>query len=52
MLAPRPVASSHPDPGARTVEQARENARALEHGPLTPDEVNEIRELVSFGATR
>lgn len=26
-----------PIPGARTVEQARENAHALQYGPLTPD---------------
>jgi aryl-alcohol dehydrogenase-like predicted oxidoreductase len=41
-----------PIPGARTVEQARDNAKALQHGPLTPDEVAEIRELVTLAATR
>jgi aryl-alcohol dehydrogenase-like predicted oxidoreductase len=35
-----------PIPGAQTVEQAREHAQALEHGPLTPEEVAEIRELL------
>ena len=36
-----------PIPGARSVEQTRENAGALQHGPLTPDEIAEIRELVT-----
>lgn len=39
-----------PIPGARTVEQARENAHALQHGPLTPDEVVEIRGLLTLEA--
>jgi aryl-alcohol dehydrogenase-like predicted oxidoreductase len=37
-----------PIPGARTVEQVRDNARALEHGPLSPAEVAEIRELLTL----
>ena len=41
-----------PIPGARTVEQARDNAQALQHGPLTSDEVNEIRQLVNLAVTR
>ena len=41
-----------PIPGARTVEQARDNAQALRHRPLTSDEVDEIRELVTLAATR
>ena len=39
-----------PIPGARTIEQARDNAQALQHGPLTPDEVIEIRELLTLDA--
>jgi aryl-alcohol dehydrogenase-like predicted oxidoreductase len=40
-----------PIPGAQTVEQARDNAQALHHGPLTSNEVNEIRELLTLAAT-
>jgi aryl-alcohol dehydrogenase-like predicted oxidoreductase len=36
-----------PIPGAQTVEQARDNAKAIEHGPLAPKEVAEIRELLT-----
>ena len=36
-----------PIPGARSVEQARDNAHALQHGPLSPDELTEIRELLT-----
>ncbi|MDX2542806.1 aldo/keto reductase [Streptomyces sp. WI04-05B] len=35
-----------PVPGARTVAQVRENAGALEHGPLTPDQMREIDGLL------
>jgi aryl-alcohol dehydrogenase-like predicted oxidoreductase len=31
-----------PIPGFRTVKQVEENARAMEFGPLTPEQVNEI----------
>jgi aryl-alcohol dehydrogenase-like predicted oxidoreductase len=37
-----------PIPGAQTVEQARENAKALEYGPLTAEEVTEIRQLLTL----
>jgi aryl-alcohol dehydrogenase-like predicted oxidoreductase len=39
-----------PIPGAQTVAQARDNAEVLEHGPLTPGEVAEIRELLTLEA--
>jgi aryl-alcohol dehydrogenase-like predicted oxidoreductase len=32
-----------PIPGARTIEQVRENAAALAHGPLSDDEMTQIR---------
>jgi aryl-alcohol dehydrogenase-like predicted oxidoreductase len=41
-----------PLPGARTVEQARENARAMEHGPLDPTVVKEIDELLAGSPER
>lgn len=36
-----------PIPGIRTVAQAKENAAAMEHGPLTPGQVSEIATLLS-----
>ena len=38
-----------PVPGARTVAQVRENAAAMEHGPLTADEMREIDALLGAG---
>ena len=38
-----------PIPGIRTVEQAKENAGALQFGPLLPDQVTEIDKLLSRG---
>ncbi|MGC9669273.1 aldo/keto reductase [Planosporangium sp. 12N6] len=35
-----------PLPGCRTVAQVEENAGALSHGPLTPDQVTEIEALL------
>jgi aryl-alcohol dehydrogenase-like predicted oxidoreductase len=35
-----------PIPGARTVAQARENAAALVAGPLTPQQMQEVREIL------
>ncbi len=35
-----------PIPGFRTVEQVSENARAMQYGPLTPDQMAEIDELL------
>lgn len=35
-----------PIPGFKTVEQVNENAGALEHGPLSPDEMGRIAELL------
>jgi len=35
-----------PIPGARTVAQVRENAGAMEYGPLTTDQMREIDELL------
>ncbi|MCB0016081.1 MAG: aldo/keto reductase, partial [Anaerolineales bacterium] len=35
-----------PIPGIRTVAQARENAGAMAHGPLTPVQMAEIEGLV------
>ncbi len=36
-----------PIPGFKSVKQVTENARALEFGPLTADQVKEIREIVA-----
>ncbi len=36
-----------PIPGARTVEQARQNAAALQHGPLTEEEMISIRDRLA-----
>lgn len=36
-----------PIPGARTVEQARQNAAALEHGPLMEEEMSSIRDRLA-----
>ena len=36
-----------PIPGCRTVEQIEENAGALEHGPLSPREFEEVNRLVA-----
>jgi aryl-alcohol dehydrogenase-like predicted oxidoreductase len=36
-----------PIPGFKSVQQVRENAGALEFGPLTEDQVREIREIVA-----
>jgi len=41
-----------PLPGARTVEQARQNARAMEHGPLDPTVVKEIDEILAGSPER
>jgi aryl-alcohol dehydrogenase-like predicted oxidoreductase len=41
-----------PLPGARTPEQAIENASALEHGPLTPGAVAEIDRLLADSPER
>jgi aryl-alcohol dehydrogenase-like predicted oxidoreductase len=35
-----------PIPGIRTVAQAVENARAMDYGPLTPDQMQEIDRLL------
>jgi aryl-alcohol dehydrogenase-like predicted oxidoreductase len=35
-----------PIPGFRTVQQAQENARAMEFGPLTPEQMKEIDRLL------
>jgi aryl-alcohol dehydrogenase-like predicted oxidoreductase len=35
-----------PIPGFRTVQQAEENARAMEFGPLTPEQMKEIERLL------
>jgi aryl-alcohol dehydrogenase-like predicted oxidoreductase len=35
-----------PIPGFKTVEQAEENARAMEFGPLTPEQIGEIARLL------
>ena len=35
-----------PIPGFRTVRQVQENARALEFGPLTPEQFNEIEKIL------
>lgn len=35
-----------PIPGIRTVKQAEENAKAMEAGPLTPDQVTEIDRIM------
>ena len=36
-----------PIPGFKSVQQVTENARALEFGPLTDAQVQEIREIVA-----
>jgi aryl-alcohol dehydrogenase-like predicted oxidoreductase len=36
-----------PIPGFRTVEQATENAGALQHGPLTADQMTEVERLLA-----
>ncbi|MFQ5942305.1 MAG: aldo/keto reductase [Anaerolineales bacterium] len=36
-----------PIPGFRSVEQVQQNAGAMEHGPLTVDEVREVQEIVA-----
>ena len=36
-----------PIPGFRTVAQAQENARAMEFGPLTPDQMAEVDRILS-----
>ncbi|HZN72477.1 MAG TPA: aldo/keto reductase [Micromonosporaceae bacterium] len=36
-----------PIPGCRTVAQVEENAGALEHGPLTPAQVDEVHKLLT-----
>ena len=36
-----------PIPGARTVEQVRENAAAMHHGPLDADEMTAIRDTIA-----
>ena len=38
-----------PIPGARTVEQLRDNAGALEKGPLTPAQMRQVEQLSSPG---
>lgn len=38
-----------PIPGFRTVQQVTENAGALEHGPLTPQEMEQIERLITQG---
>jgi aryl-alcohol dehydrogenase-like predicted oxidoreductase len=40
-----------PIPGIRTVQQARENARAMELGPLGPAEMQELGRLLAAPAT-
>jgi aryl-alcohol dehydrogenase-like predicted oxidoreductase len=35
-----------PIPGFRTVEQVTENCKAMHFGPLTPDQLDEIDELL------
>jgi aryl-alcohol dehydrogenase-like predicted oxidoreductase len=35
-----------PIPGCRTVAQVEENAAALAHGPLTPDQLNQVASLL------
>jgi aryl-alcohol dehydrogenase-like predicted oxidoreductase len=35
-----------PIPGFRTVTQAKDNAGALAHGPLRPDQMSEIARLL------
>lgn len=35
-----------PLPGFRTVDQVRENAKAMEFGPLTPDQMSEIETIL------
>jgi aryl-alcohol dehydrogenase-like predicted oxidoreductase len=39
-----------PIPGFRTAAQVKENAGAMEHGPLDPDQVREIEELLGRAA--
>ncbi|AYY14009.1 aldo/keto reductase [Actinobacteria bacterium YIM 96077] len=36
-----------PIPGCRTVEQVEENAAAMEHGPLSADELDEVERLLA-----
>lgn len=36
-----------PIPGIRTVAQASENAGAMEYGPLSPDEVRQVDEIMA-----
>ncbi|MBV9788232.1 MAG: aldo/keto reductase, partial [Chloroflexi bacterium] len=36
-----------PIPGFKTVQQVEENARAMQHGPLTAEQVREIEELLA-----
>ncbi|HEY5159926.1 MAG TPA: aldo/keto reductase [Gaiellaceae bacterium] len=38
-----------PIPGFKSVKQAEENARALELGPLTPAQMNEVAEILRAG---
>ena len=40
-----------PIPGGRTVAQVEENLRAIEFGPLRPDQMKEIDRLLDRGAT-
>jgi aryl-alcohol dehydrogenase-like predicted oxidoreductase len=35
-----------PIPGFRTVEQVKENAGAMQFGPLTTDQMNEINQIL------
>jgi aryl-alcohol dehydrogenase-like predicted oxidoreductase len=35
-----------PIPGFRTVKQVEENAEAMEHGPLTPEQMSQIEEIL------
>lgn len=35
-----------PIPGIRTVEQVKDNAAAMQHGPLTPDQMRQIDEIL------
>jgi aryl-alcohol dehydrogenase-like predicted oxidoreductase len=38
-----------PIPGFNSVKQAEENVRALEFGPLTPAQMNEVAKILRAG---